>query len=679
MKFFKPISTDDHLTHPKYRPDIDGLRAIAVLAVVCFHAFPFWLKGGFIGVDIFFIISGFLISTIIFDNLERGSFSFIAFYSHRINRIFPALLLVLSTCFAFGWFALLADEYKQLGKHVAAGAGFISNFVFWNESGYFDNAAETKPLLHLWTLGIEEQFYIAWPLLLWTAWKGKFNLLTLTLIITIISFALNIKGLHSDAIATFYSPQTRFWELLIGSILAYVTLYKPNGWATKTQKLYTYLNAIIYTKSSQANANTLRNVQSFLGAAIISAGLLIITKESHFPGTWALIPTLGAVLIISAGSQAWLNRVLLSNRVLVWFGLISFPLYLWHWPLLSFARIVESETPSRNIRIAAVVISIVLAWLTYQFIEKPVRFRKFGNVKTLVLAALMIVVGSAGYYTYKHDGLRFRFDKEIKEIRALQQITDVNSHFNFYSGMRKGVCHSVPLSVAFSNNCFEKREKNIYIWGDSYAASLYMGLNYIRNRNYKDYGIGQLTDGNGPPFFIDGLTADKITLIEANTNRLEVIKLYQPNIIIITWRIGGSGAAVNIKEDALSALALTIDKIKNASTNSKIIVIGPVPNWNESLTKQILKYYSIEKKLPPEYMALGLSEKPKIWDEYFKINIPKLNVTYISALDYLCNEKGCLTRASDNIDDLTAVDGGHLTTNGSIYLIDKIKHKIFTD
>jgi peptidoglycan/LPS O-acetylase OafA/YrhL len=159
----------NHLTHPKYRADIDGLRAIAVLSVVLFHAFPtlqlsifssLTIAGGFIGVDIFFVISGFLISTIIFDNLARGSFSFLEFYSRRIKRIFPALLLVLITCFAFGWFALLADEYKQLGKHIAAGAGFVSNFVLWNESGYFDNSAETKPLLHLWTLGIEEQFYI---------------------------------------------------------------------------------------------------------------------------------------------------------------------------------------------------------------------------------------------------------------------------------------------------------------------------------------------------------------------------------------------------------------------------------------------------------------------------------------------------------------------------------------
>jgi peptidoglycan/LPS O-acetylase OafA/YrhL len=158
-----------HFSHPKYRPDIDGLRAVAVLSVVAFHAFPAWMKGGFIGVDVFFVISGFLISTIIFENLDRGTFSFAEFYARRIKRIFPALLLVLIASFAFGWFALLADEFKQLGKHIAAGAGFVSNLVLWSEAGYFDNSAETKPLLHLWSLGIEEQFYIIWPFVLWFA------------------------------------------------------------------------------------------------------------------------------------------------------------------------------------------------------------------------------------------------------------------------------------------------------------------------------------------------------------------------------------------------------------------------------------------------------------------------------------------------------------------------------
>ena len=165
------------LTLPKYRADIDGLRAIAVLSVVGFHAFPKWVAGGFIGVDIFFVISGFLISTIIFGNLTAGTFSFIEFYSRRVRRIFPALLLLLIACYAFGWFALLADEYKQLGKHIAGGAGFVSNLVLWNERGYFDNSAVTKPLLHLWSLGIEEQFYIVWPLLLWLASRLRVNLL----------------------------------------------------------------------------------------------------------------------------------------------------------------------------------------------------------------------------------------------------------------------------------------------------------------------------------------------------------------------------------------------------------------------------------------------------------------------------------------------------------------------
>lgn len=199
-----------HLSHLKYRPEIDGLRAVAVLAVVAFHAFPSWVSGGFIGVDVFFVISGYLISTIVFENLDKDTFSFCEFYSRRIRRIFPALLLVLMACFTFGWFVLLVDQYKQLGKHIAAGAGFISNFILWNEAGYFDNSAETKPLLHLWSLGIEEQFYIVWPLLLWFAWKRKYSLLTILVVATLVTFALNLSGVKEDTVAAFYSPQTRF-------------------------------------------------------------------------------------------------------------------------------------------------------------------------------------------------------------------------------------------------------------------------------------------------------------------------------------------------------------------------------------------------------------------------------------------------------------------------------------
>lgn len=393
----------EHLAHPKYRADIDGLRAIAVLLVVGFHAFPFKVKGGFIGVDVFFVISGYLISTIIVGSLERNSFSFVEFYSRRIKRIFPALLLVLMACFSFAWFALLADEYQQLGKHIAGGAGFVSNFLFWNESGYFDNTAETKPLLHLWSLGIEEQFYIVWPLLMWFAWKRRLNLLAITIVVTAISFSLNLATVGSDASAAFYSPQTRFWELLVGSILAQVTLHRQR------HCLDSWLSRLLgYVRAREENRKVLSNALSLCGAALIAISALVITKENQFPGWWAVLPTVGAMLVVSAGAQAWINRVVLSNRVLVWFGLISFPLYLWHWPLLSFANIVEGAVPSREIRIAAILISIVLAWLTYRLVEKPIRFGRASKAGLIALLALMIVVGFVGYNTYRENGYQSR-------------------------------------------------------------------------------------------------------------------------------------------------------------------------------------------------------------------------------------------------------------------------------
>lgn len=471
-----PPHTAEQFMPTKYRADIDGLRAISVLSVVTFHAFPHSLPGGFIGVDIFFVISGFLISTIIFTNLERDTFSFVEFYSRRIKRIFPALLLVLSASYTFGWFALLANEYKQLGKHIAGGAGFVSNFMFWNESGYFDDDAGTKPLLHLWSLGIEEQFYILWPLLLYFTWKQRLSLLTVTGSIFILSFALNIGEVRSDATAAFYSPQTRFWELLAGATLAHTTLYMPNIWPKFTRKLDAWLGMIIYAQAPEANGNTLRSVQSLFGAILITIGVLSITEERLFPGWWAVFPTMGAVFIIAAGTQAWLNRIVLSNRVLVWFGLISFPLYLWHWPLLSFAQIMESETPALGIRIAAILVSIAFAWLSYELIEKPIRFNAHGTVKTITLLVLMTGIGFAGYYSYKRDGFVFGNNKPDKSIRV-----DSNSiRFDgaYPHPRRNQSCSTLfPMFQAFDICALSKATKpEIVIVGDSHGNHFYQSL-----------------------------------------------------------------------------------------------------------------------------------------------------------------------------------------------------------
>jgi peptidoglycan/LPS O-acetylase OafA/YrhL len=403
------IPKTTEIPNHQYRSDIDGLRAFAVLSVVLFHAFPEFITGGFIGVDVFFVISGFLISTIIFEKLEQGSFTFADFYARRIRRIFPSLILVLVTSFILGWCILFVSEYKQLGKHIAGGAGFIANFILWSESSYFDNLADTKPLLHLWSLGIEEQFYIIWPPILWAAWRLRLHILPIIFAIAITSFAWNLYSISIDPVATFYSPLTRFWELLIGSLLAYVTVFKA-----KYPKL-------VVSSVSQAN------IYSWIGCGLFITGLLLINKESGFPGAWALLPTLGAAFMIKAGPTAWFNRVVLGNSVLVWFGLISYPLYLWHWSLLSFARILSSSVPEVEIRIGVVVLSVLLSWLTYRFVEKPIRFgngiqfsitflgKWFVSKKaiTITLVVGLFLIGLAGYVANYKNGSHSRLVNKI--------------------------------------------------------------------------------------------------------------------------------------------------------------------------------------------------------------------------------------------------------------------------
>ncbi len=416
-------------SHANYRPDIDGLRAIAVLSVVLFHGFPQIFKGGFIGVDIFFVLSGYLISRIIFEQLTHGTFNFLDFYARRIKRIFPALVVVLVAAYIAGWFTLLADEYGQLGQHIAAGAAFISNFVLWSEAGYFDNSAHTKPLLHLWSLGIEEQFYILWPLLLWLASKLRFSLFALTVILAAISFYLNITGIKSDAVATFYSPQTRVWELLVGSGLAWCMLYKKEGLADVAIRFGKWgAREGATVDRARVRART-ANILSCIGFIVLIFGLIRVNRDLQFPGKWALIPVLGTALIVAAGPRAWLNIKILSNKLLVWFGLISYPLYLWHWPLISFAWIVEAAPPSTSTRVVLIAFSIALAWLTYRLIERPIRFGKHSRLKVSFLVVLMLAMGSLGLATFYERGFPFRSNVKLAESLYTPAARNIEANF----------------------------------------------------------------------------------------------------------------------------------------------------------------------------------------------------------------------------------------------------------
>jgi peptidoglycan/LPS O-acetylase OafA/YrhL len=305
-KFFQPQ------VHPKYRPDIDGLRAIAVLTVVAFHAFPDWIFSGFIGVDIFFVISGFLITEIIYRNLVLSNFNLLTFILRRIRRLFPALVIVLFVTFTLAEITLSKLDQVEIGKQVFAGIFFMSNLYFRNLGDYFGPDSKDLALLNLWSLAVEEQFYLVWPpiLMLIFSLKRKF-LLPALICIGVYSFFVNIAGGSVSSTASFFGPISRFWELILGGLSFFL---------------------LDYLKRESIQSKWL----SIVGIFLITTGYISIDSK-NYSGWWALYPTAGTALIIISDRGSLLNKVL-SCKPLVYIGLISYPIYLWHWPLLFFTR-----------------------------------------------------------------------------------------------------------------------------------------------------------------------------------------------------------------------------------------------------------------------------------------------------------------------------------------------------
>lgn len=373
-----------------YRRDVDGLRAIAVGSVLIFHLFPKLLPGGFVGVDIFFVISGFLITGIILDHLKKGDFSFWDFYSRRVKRIFPALLIVLATTAFLGWLCLLPNELDQLGKHLVGGIGFASNIFLWREAGYFDAAAETKPLLHLWSLGIEEQFYFFWPLLLFFIYRLNKSIFKVTLILILISFGANVALISQKSVFVFFFPLFRGWELLAGALLA-----------------------VVHKKSEKTN-----HLFSILGFGFIVAALLLIDKNKAFPGWWALLPVLGSFFIIAAGPNGVFNRTVLATPAFVGIGLISYPLYLWHWPFISLSKILNIEE-SLPWGISILFLSLGLSALTYFYVERRARQQPSRFAFHLLGLGIVTLVFGNLFWNGK---IKSRFSQR-SEIQAITQAT----------------------------------------------------------------------------------------------------------------------------------------------------------------------------------------------------------------------------------------------------------------
>ncbi len=437
-----------NMSHPSsdYRPDIDGLRALAVLAVVFYHAFPSLLHGGFIGVDIFFIISGYLISKHIWEDLAAERFSIKTFYARRVRRIFPALGVVLLACLMMGWIILTPGEYEQLGKHITGGAGFVSNLIYWKEAGYFDSAADTKPLLHLWSLGIEEQFYIAWPLILAFLWRRPHHAPWMLPSLLGASFFYSLYLVQHNTEADFYSPFTRFWELALGALLAHERVQQ---WTFSPVQ---------------------RNALSGLGLGLMLIGMVWLNSRDLFPGAWALLPTLGAAGLILAGEQTWLNRQVLAHPVMVWIGLISYPLYLWHWPLLSFVRIMESSTPSPALRIALLIAAVLLAWLTFRWIERPVRSRPRSKKMLWLLCLALFAVAMAGEAVRKLDGIKTRTLSMLNGDPSTLVLGADRARLQPECGLSDA--QKKPFQYCLRN----APQPNYALLGDSKAEALFYGL-----------------------------------------------------------------------------------------------------------------------------------------------------------------------------------------------------------
>lgn len=601
-----------------YRPDIDGLRAISILLVLGYHAHPWLLTGGFVGVDVFFVISGFLITQLLLAQEESGRFSIATFYARRVRRIFPALIAVLAATYAIGWLVLLPDQFQLLGQNVAAGVLFASNLFQLGQTGYFAPDAAENPLLHLWSLGVEEQFYIFWPLTLLLLVRSPHRRRWL-LAIMIASFAVGLLTAVNHADWAFYSPVTRAWELLIGCLLAEAKLVRD--------------------KSS--------NLLSAVGLAAIVGSAVFLDRSLSFPGAYAALPVIGAALVIASPNSV-LNRVTLSNKLMVWLGLISYPLYLWHWPLLSYLDILRNGVPNFLEIWASILISVILSALTYRFIETPLRQRA---AITPRLAFGLASIGVVGIVTIAASGFPARFPAELQQIARVR--TQDGAGFLDH-------CFLEKPGAALDASCIEPGDKPlVFLWGDSTAAALYPGLKEAEASH--GYRLARFSSPGCAPI-LD--MQRNMRCDEVNGLAFQYLEAAHPDIVLLHAMWG------DYRD--LDGLGATLNRLK-ALKVPRIVIVGPVPVWKRTLPHAVVNGYRFSHELPGR-IASGVSGPEA--DEKMKAFSSAQGVDYISARRALCDQYGCFTLAGDTSQVITT-DNVHLSEAGSRFLISAIAEELF--
>ena len=618
----------------QYRAEIDGLRALAVLPVILFHAGFEWFSGGFVGVDVFFVISGYLITTIIISEMAEGKFSIINFYERRARRILPALFFVMAACFPFAWLWLTPNDLKDFGQSLVAVSTFSSNILFWLESGYFDTAAELKPLLHTWSLAVEEQYYILFPIFLMLTWRLGIKTILISLsIVFLVSLLIAVWGTqyatHPKIISgAFFLLPTRGWELLIGVFAAF------------------YLKYSTHLKSHSAN-----QVLSLLGLSMIVYSIISFDKTTPFPSLYALIPTIGTgLLILCAVPKTYAHR-LLSLKFIVGIGLISYSAYLWHQPLLTFARHRFFGDVSELILITLCLASLIMAWFSWRFVEGPFRNKNQTTRKFIFTLSIigMIAFSLIGISMHFSNGFLSRLSEEEKRIYSY-------STFDRGYYYREGICFLKPEQSddSFDEQCLNGKS---LIWGDSHAAALSFGL---RGTN----SFSQLTASGCPPI-IGQYFADRPFCSEINNRVIEYVKKGSFTEIYLhsNW--------LRYDYSQISMLSETIEEILLIDPNIYIKVIGGVPQWQPSLPTLLLRngisisnnedYKMIENR---EFSKVEALDKKII--EMLRKYKEEYNIVFISLLNEFCKGENCMALISDcGVSEPTAWDYGHLSPSGS--------------
>ena len=638
----------------KYRPEIDGLRAIAVLSVVIFHLFPASLPGGFAGVDIFFVISGYLITSIIARDIKNDEFSFIDFYSRRARRIFPALIVVLISVLIAGWFLLLPDEYAQLGLHTLGGATFTSNLLLWSEVGYFDLSSIEKPLLHLWSLGVEEQFYLFWPLLLWLASRLNFSLIRVVLIVGLASIALSIYQTYASPDAAFYSPLSRCWQLSAGAFLAL--------WQLKH-------------KADTRQPTGLNGWFSSIGLVLIVVTMFGFSESMRWPAPLALLPVLGAMFVLVA-SGGIVNRLILSNRVAVFFGSISFALYLWHWPLLSLHQIVENSV-HRDARFAILLVSILLAFLTTRFIEKPIRFKGSLRKRAGWVTSILLLVGLCGYVVDFRQGFSDRGDPIMDKL-----LRDLSGGVTLPSNSTSW-CDG--LDVTFCSH--QGKSPTAALIGDSHARALYIGL-----RDFlAEKGDSLVVAGTGgcAPYINDPLDEPNACVKGMGHAVDRVVNDKNIETVFLTYRNGiyydGGGklrdvfSASSFEKFTTSelndiGLSATLQKLIDAGKN--VLFLWDVPNLGFT-GRSCLPRTGKGEDWKPENCVISRKDADKqliSFSDKLNQTLDKFpNVKQVHLYEGLCDSERCLGATDKH---LLYTDDDHLSIFGSKYVIRKLAGEI---